>query len=101
MKMEMYSKYKTCVSHNFIRISFTIVHIYSVGSSVIIATGYGLQGPEIESRWRRDFPHLSIPALGPTQPHVRSVQGLFPGVNSGQGVTLKPHPYLVPLVMKE
>jgi hypothetical protein len=32
------------------------------GSSVGIATGYGLDGPGIESRWR-DFPHLSIPAL--------------------------------------
>jgi len=25
----------------------------------------------------------------------------FPGVKSGRGVTLTPHPYLVPLVMKE
>jgi len=29
-------------------------------------TGYGLDGPGIESRWRRDFPHLSRPTLGPT-----------------------------------
>jgi len=27
--------------------------------------------------------------------------GSFPGVKSGQGVTLIPHPLLVPLVMKE
>jgi hypothetical protein len=27
------------------------------GSSVDIATGYGLDGPEIESPWGRDFPH--------------------------------------------
>ena len=27
--------------------------------------------------------------------------GSFPGVKSGQGVTLTPHPLLVPLVMKE
>jgi hypothetical protein len=40
------------------------------GSSAGIATGYGLDGPGIESRWRRDFPHLSRPALGPTQPPV-------------------------------
>ena len=38
------------------------------GSVVDIATGYGLDGPGIESRWGRDFPHLSRPALGPTQP---------------------------------
>jgi hypothetical protein len=51
------------------------------GSVVGIATGYGLDGPGIESRWRQDFPHLSRPALG---------------VKSGRGVTLTPHPLLVP-----
>jgi hypothetical protein len=39
-------------------------------SSVRIATRYGLEGPGIESRWARDFPHPSRPALGPTQPPV-------------------------------
>jgi len=36
--------------------------------SVGIPTRYGLDSPVIESRWGRDFPHLSRPALGPTQP---------------------------------
>ena len=40
------------------------------------ATCYGLGGPGFELRWGWDFPHLSIPVLGPTQPPV---QGLFPG----------------------
>jgi hypothetical protein len=43
------------------------------GSSVGIATGYGLDGLGIESRWGRDFSHTSRPALGPTQPPVQWV----------------------------
>jgi hypothetical protein len=71
------------------------------GSIVGIATGYGLDGPGIAFRCGRDFPHLSRPALGPTQPPVQWVPGLSPGIKSGRGVTLTPHPFLVPLVMKE
>jgi hypothetical protein len=59
--------------------------VWGGGSSVGIATGYQLDGPEIESKWGRDFPHLSRPATGS-----------FPGVESGRGVTLTPHSLLVP-----
>jgi hypothetical protein len=49
------------------------------GSAASIPTGYGLDGSRIESRWGRDFLHLSRPALGPTQPPVRWVPGLSQG----------------------
>ena len=61
------------------------VHVFGVctlsvigpGSVVGIANAYRLDGPGIECRWDRDFPHLSRPALRATQPSVQWVPG-FP-----------------------
>ena len=75
------------------------------GSSVGIETGYGLDGPGIESRW--DGPGIESPVGArfsvPVQPgpgaHPASCTmgtGSFPGVKSGRGVLLTPHPLLVP-----
>ena len=44
-----------------------------------IAIGYGLGGPGIESRWGRDFLHLSRPALEPAHSPVQWVPGLSRG----------------------
>ena len=60
-------------------------------NAVGIATRYGLDGPGIESRWGRDFPHPSRPALGPTQSPVEWVPGLSLGVKRpGCGVDHPP-----------
>jgi len=66
------------------------------GSSVGIATGYGPDGPGIESPWGRDFPHLSRPGPGAHPAFCTMGTGSFPGLKSDRGVTLTPHPLVVP-----
>jgi hypothetical protein len=48
-------------------------------SSVGIATRYGLDFPAIESQRGWDLSYRFRPALGPTQPLIKSVPGLFRG----------------------
>ena len=58
------------------------------GSSVGKATGYGQDGPGIESRWGA---RLSAPVHTGHGTHPASCKmgtGPFPGLKSGQGVTL-------------
>jgi len=44
-----------------------------------IATRYRLDGPGIESRWRRDFRHLPRQAVRPTQPIIQWIPGVSRG----------------------
>jgi hypothetical protein len=66
------------------------------GSVAGIATGYGLDSPGIESRWGARFsaPVQTGPGAHPASCTMGTVS--FPGVKSGRGVTLTPHPLLVP-----
>ena len=76
------------IDDSIFRLYVTLNHYLSIallyshsgpGSVDGIATGYGLDSPGIESRWGRDFPYLSRPALGPTQTPVQWVTGLSRG----------------------
>ena len=80
------------------------MHSYAKGegwnSAVGVATGYGLDGPEIESRWGRDFPHpyILVPAALPAFYTMGS--GSFQWVKrQGYGVDHPPH--LAPRIKKE
>jgi hypothetical protein len=61
------------------KICWNFMYFSGLGSVVGIATGYGLDGTGIESRWGRDFSHLFSPALGPNQPPVQWVPSLYRG----------------------
>ena len=65
------------------------------GSSVVIATSYGLDGPRIESRWGARY-------SAPLQTGPRALlasctmgTGSFPGVKSSRAWRWPPHPILV------
>jgi len=65
------------------------------GSSVGMATGYGLDDPGIESRWGKIFRTCPDRPSGPPSPLYNGYR-VFPGGKSGWGVTLTPYPLLVP-----
>jgi hypothetical protein len=60
-----------------------------------IATGYGLDGPGIESRWGEILRTCPDRPWDPPSLLYKGT-GSFPGVESGRGVTLTPHPLLMP-----
>jgi hypothetical protein len=87
-----------------IPVCYRLAAIYLCGghySSVGITTGYGLDGPGIESRWGARFSAPVQTGHGAHPAFCTVGTESFPGVKSGRGVTLSPHPLLVPLVKKE
>ena len=76
-------------------VSTNLCNICGPGSSVGIATDYGLDGPGIKSRWGRDFPPIhTSPGAHPT--FCTMGIGSFPGVKCGRGVLLTTHTLLEP-----
>jgi len=115
----MISKYRVYLSNNIVHTLYVHISVlydgdafwerhevylhkprqYSIacgpGGVIGTAMGYGLNGLGIESRWGRDFPHLSSPALGPNQPPVEWVPRLLRG-KERLGRDAEPSPLLVP-----
>ena len=71
------------------------MHNSGPGSSVSIATDYGLDSPGTNPGEDEIFLPFR-PALGPTQPPVKWVPGVSPEVKYGRGVLVTTHPLLVP-----
>ena len=75
---------------------------WSRDSAVGIATRYGLDGPEVEFRWRARFsaPVQTDPGAHPAS--YTMCTGSFLGVKRpGRGVALTTHPHLAPKLKKE
>ena len=93
-----------CTSKYISRVQHTLLYPWSYkvpppprrpGSSVGIATDYGLDEPGIESWWGRDFPPVQTgPGAHPASCTMGT--GSFPGVKCGRSVLLTTHPLLAP-----
>ena len=73
------------------RFAITTQFVMGPSSVVGIMTGYGLDGLGNESRWGRDFPHLSRPTLGPTR-YLYNGYRVFPGGKEWPGRDADPLP---------
>jgi hypothetical protein len=79
-------------------VDFTVcaVRPLTVEQGAGIETCYGLDGSGFEPWWGQAIyfsPHVSKPALGPSQPPVEWARGLFSRGLSGRGVVWTPPPY--------
>jgi len=82
-----YSSYPLISKLRDSKLKLYLISMVGRDSSIGITTRYRRDGPGIKSLWGRDFPHLSRPALGPTQLPVH----LVPGVKRlGRGVDYPP-----------
>jgi hypothetical protein len=85
-------------AYKMFQISVYTILIYWPGSSVGIATGYGLDGPGIEKKIPVEARFFAAVHTGHEAHPASCTMGIgsFPGLESGRGVTLSPHPLLVP-----
>jgi len=84
-----------CVADIVAKLSTTL-QPYGLGSSVGIATDYGLNGPGIESRWWAGFYAPIQTGAGAHPASCKMGTGSFLGVTCGRGVLLTTQPLLVP-----
>ena len=80
-------------------ITIIIIIIIIVGLDNAVATGYGLNGPGIESQWGARFsaPTQTVPGNHPASYAMGT--GVFPEYG-GRGMTLTAHPHLSPRLKK-
>ena len=86
-----------CIYHK--EINADIMKYWSRDGAVVIATRYGLEGPEIESRWGEICRTYPDRLWGPPSPLYNGYQ-VFPGGKGGRGMMLTTHPLLVPRLRK-
>ena len=86
--------HRQVMQNTFLMFIFGILYyLCGPGSVVGIATGYGLDGPGIESRWGARFfaPVQTGPGAHPASCTMGTGSSL--GLKSGRGVKLAPHPF--------
>jgi hypothetical protein len=100
---KLFWKSTTCIKHLINTTNIRAAQNWNmVRDSVAgIATRYKLDCPELESQWERDFPHPSSPVMGPTEPLVQWVPGLFHGSTAVKSCRWPPTPHLAPRLKKE
>ena len=93
---EFYGNFCTKAQNTRLHLACTSALDSGPGSVVDIATGYGLDGQGIESRWGARFsaPVQTGPGAHPASCTMGT--GSFPRVKNGRCVTLTPHSLLEP-----